>query len=139
GFQEGQEQDLAVGAAGFQGDGRDPAEAPPGDELAQSGRVGRERAHRVGAIGGGLDTDPVAGIADIDTGGVLVVHRQAGELGTCFGVTARLGGAAGRPPPGRRGGGGGGRGGGGGGGRGGAAGGGGVACGGGGVWCGGRA
>jgi hypothetical protein len=47
-------------------------------------------SHGVGAVGGGLDTDPVAAIADVDAGGVLVAHRQGSELGTGFGVTAGL-------------------------------------------------
>jgi hypothetical protein len=75
-------------------DGPDPAVLQPGDELAQSGGVGRELADGVGTVGGGLDADPVTGIADPDAGGVLVLDRQGGELGTLLGLAADLLGVA---------------------------------------------
>ena len=60
GLQQGEEQDVAVDAGGLQGDGGDAAVPQPGDELAQPGGVGGELADGVGAVGGGLDADPVA-------------------------------------------------------------------------------
>ncbi len=48
GLQQGEEQDVAVDAGGFEGDGGDAALSQPGDELTQPGRVGGELAHGVG-------------------------------------------------------------------------------------------
>ena len=62
----------------------------PLDEAAEARRVGGELADGVGAVGGRIDADPVGGVADVDAGGVGVLHRQGGEAG------ALLGGAAGR-------------------------------------------
>ena len=36
--------------------------------------MGGELADGVGAVRGGLDADPVAGVADVDAGGVRVLH-----------------------------------------------------------------
>jgi hypothetical protein len=80
GFEQGQEQDVAVGTGRFQGDGGDLVGAQPGDELPQAGSVGGELADgRVATVG--IDAHPVGGIADIDAGGLDVLHRQCGQLG----------------------------------------------------------
>src|SRR2546423_1829250 len=63
--------------------------------LAQPGGVGRERADGVGPVRGGFDTDPVAGVADVDGGGVLVPDGQRGESGGLVGLAADLLGLAG--------------------------------------------
>lgn len=60
----------------------------PGDELAQSRRVRGELAHGVGAVGRGIDADPVAGIADGDAGGLLVADRLRCQFGAGFGAGA---------------------------------------------------
>ena len=63
---------MAVDATGFEGDGRDTALSQPRDQFAQAGRVGRELADGVGAIGCGIDADPVGGVADIDARRMLM-------------------------------------------------------------------
>lgn len=80
GFEEGEEQDMAVGAGSFEGDGGDTVLAQPSDQLAQAGRVGGKLADGRGAAVG-IDADPVGGIADIDAGGTDVLHRQRCQFG----------------------------------------------------------
>ena len=88
GFEQGEEEDVAVDAAGFEGDGGDAAARQPGDELPQSGRVGGELAHGVGAVGSLLDADPVAGVADVDAGGVACVGSAARRACALVGVAS---------------------------------------------------
>ena len=78
---EGQGQDVAVRARGLEGDGRDTVLSQPGDEVAESGRVGRELG-RVGVRGG----DPVGPVADVDAGRVAVGDRQGVEVGRRLGA-----------------------------------------------------
>ena len=56
GFEQRQEQDVSVGAGGFEGDGDDAALSQPGDQLAQAGRVGGKLAD-----GGVAQADPAHG------------------------------------------------------------------------------
>ena len=88
GFEQGEEENVTVDAAGFEGDGGDAAPRQPGDELPQAGRMGGELAHGV-AVGRLIDADPMRGIADVDAGGVGVLDRQRGELGAFVGVASR--------------------------------------------------
>ena len=88
GLQQREIQDVAVDAGGLQGDGGDAAVAQPRDELAQSRGVCGELTHGVGAVGRGIDTGPMAGIADVDAGGVLVLGRQGRHLGAVLGLLA---------------------------------------------------
>jgi len=81
---------MSVDSAGFECDSGDTAVSQLGDEFTQSGRVCGELAGGVGAVGCGLDADPVTGIADINTGGVRVVDRQSRHLGRGHGFTPRL-------------------------------------------------
>src|SRR5438270_5871059 len=81
---------MSVDAAGLESDGGHGTELEPGDELAQSGGVGGELTNRVGSIRGGLDTDPVGQVADVDAGSVLVLDRQSGQLGAGFGLASVL-------------------------------------------------
>src|SRR5262249_26441274 len=57
--------------------------------------MGREFANGIGTVRRRIDTDPVGQVADIDTSGVLVLDGQGGDLGTRFGLLARLLGDAG--------------------------------------------
>jgi len=54
------------------------------------GRVRGELAGGVGAIGCGIDADPVTGIADINASGMCVLDRQGCHLGRGHGFTPRL-------------------------------------------------
>ena len=90
GFQQGEEQDVAVDAGGLQGDGGDAAMSQPGDELTQAGGVGGELADGIRAVGRTGDAGPVAGVADIDAGGVGVVDGQGGQLGGLPGLARGL-------------------------------------------------
>ncbi len=73
---------MSVDTAGLQGDRDNRALSQPLDELAESGSVGRELANGVGAIRGSFDTDPVAGVADVDAGGLAVLDEQGSDAGT---------------------------------------------------------
>ena len=89
-LQQGEEEDVTVDAGGLQGEGGDGTELEPGDELAQTRRVGGELADGRGAVGGGLDADPVGAVADVDAGGVGVLYGQGDELGAGLGLAAEL-------------------------------------------------
>ena len=79
-FEQGQEQDVAVGAGGFEGDVGDAVLSQPGDEQPQAGGVGGELAHgRVAAVG--VDADPVRGVADVDAGRLGMAHGQRRPFG----------------------------------------------------------
>lgn len=65
----------SIDAAGFQGHGSDRALSQPGDDFAQARRVRGELTHG-GVAAVAIDAHPVAGIADVDAGGLLVLHRQ---------------------------------------------------------------
>ena len=74
----------------------DTALSQPLDEAAEARRVGGELADGVGAVGSRGDADPVAGVADVDAGGVGVLDRQGGEFGELLGLGAGGVGQAGR-------------------------------------------
>ena len=80
-----------VDAGRSQGDRVDPVLAQEGGDGVQAVRVGRELSDRAGGgVGGEADAHPVGAGADVDAGGVRVLHGQ----GLDRGGPARAGGLA---------------------------------------------
>jgi len=88
GFHQREEQHVSVDAAGFHRHGGHTALSQPGDQVAESGGVGGELADGFGAVGGGADAHPVAGVANVDAGGVRMLDGHRSEPGHLLGLTA---------------------------------------------------
>ena len=71
-----------VDAGRFQGDRVDLMLTQEGGDGLQAVRVGRELSNQAGSgVGGEADADPVGAGADVDAGGVRVLHGQGFDLG----------------------------------------------------------
>lgn len=90
GFDQGEEQDVGVGTRGFQGHGGDSALSQPVHDLPQSGCVRGELTDGIAAVRRCFDADPMAGVANVDAGGMVVLDGQRDQFGALVGLSSLL-------------------------------------------------